>query len=431
MKLLGLDIGTTTVSTVVVENGAVLSALTLKNGAFLETPHPWEKIQDPDYIRATALHAVAELLEKYPDVERIGITGQMHGIVYLDAAGTPVSPLYIWQDGRGDQPYEGDETYVRHLSRMTGYPLATGYGLVTHFYNLKNGLVPENAAVFCTIHDYIAMLLAGRNTPVTEASDAASFGLFDVEKGCFDAAALEKAGIDPAMLPTLAPSPCIGHHRGTIPVYVPIGDNQASFLGATGGRRDTMLVNMGTGGQFSVYTERYLQCPGLETRPFPGGYLLVGSSLCGGRAYALLEQFLRQTAEAMTGQRMESAYDAMNTLLGGTDCPEDLPTVTPLFQGTRQDPSLRGSITGLSADNFTPRHLIWGMLNGMAGELHDMYARYLAAGGSPAALIGSGNGLRRNIHLQNCFSRAFGQMLVMSECNEEAATGAALFAAAN
>ena len=53
-----------------------------------------------------------------------------------------------------------------------------------------------------------------------------------------------------------------------------------------------MLVNVGTGSQFSVFTPHYLQADGLETRPMPGGgYLLAGASLCGGRAYALLEQF--------------------------------------------------------------------------------------------------------------------------------------------
>lgn len=427
MKVLGLDIGTTTISAVVVENGAVLSALTLENGAFLETPNPWEKIQDPNHIRATALQAVETLLAQHPDTQRIGITGQMHGILYLDATGTPVSPLYIWQDGRGDQPYDRQETYAQHVSRITGYPAATGYGMVTHWYNLQNGLVPASATQLCTIHDYIAMLLSGNTVALTEASDAASLGLFDVEKGCFDQDALKKAGIDPAMVPKLAETPCIGHFRGSIPVYIPIGDNQASFLGATGGKTDAMLVNMGTGGQFSVYTEHFLECPGLETRPFPGGFLLVGSSLCGGRAYALLESFLRQTAKAMTGSTPNSCYDAMNTLLS-SGCPEDLPTVVPLFQGTRQDPTLRGSITGLNTENFTPRHLIWAMLQGMTAELHDMYLRFLAAGGAPAVLIGSGNGLRRNSHLQNCFSRMFGQKLVMSDCNEEAATGAAIFA---
>lgn len=428
MKLLGLDIGTTTVSAVVVKEGKVLSSLTLKNGSFIDTGKTWEKIQDPAYIRDTALQAVQELLDKHPDVARIGITGQMHGIVYLNAAGEPVSPLYTWQDGRGDQQAKCGDTYAAELNRITGYAVATGYGLVTHYYNLKNGLVPRDAVVFSTIHDYIAMLLAGLTTPITEASDAASFGLFDVEKGCFDTEALKKAGIPAGLLPKIAPQPCIGLHQGRIPVYVAIGDNQASFLGATGGKTDAMLVNVGTGSQFSVYTPRYMVCPGLETRPFPGsGYLLVGASLCGGRAYALLESFLRETAKAVTGTAPDNCYDAMAALLE-QGRPENVPVVIPLFQGTRQNPSLRGSITGLSTENLTPHHLVYAMLEGMTEELYTMYRSYRAAGGEDAVLVGSGNGLRKNTYLQNCFSQAFGQKLVMSRCNEEAATGAALFA---
>lgn len=428
MKLLGLDIGTTTISAVVMEKGRVLSALTLKNGSFIDTGFPWEKVQDPVYIRETALRAVEELLTLHPDVCRIGITGQMHGIVYLDADGVPVSPLYTWQDGRGDRKMESGETYAETLSRVTGYPMATGYGMVTHYYNLKNGLAPENAAVFSTIHDYIAMLLAGRMTPVTEASDAASFGLFDVEKGCFDLTALEKAGISADLLPAVAEKPCIGRYQGKIPVYVAIGDNQASFLGATGGKTDAMLINVGTGSQFSVYTPHYMSCPGLETRPFPGGgYLLVGASLCGGRAYALLEQFFRETVMAMTGITPKSCYDPMAALLE-QGCPEDIPTVTPTFQGTRQDPQLRGAITGLNTENFTPRHLAYAMLEGMTGELYTMYQSYRKAGGQGKRMVGSGNGLRKNEYLQDCVARAFGQPLTMSECTEEAASGAALFA---
>ena len=89
MKVLGLDIGTTTVSAVVVEGTTVLEAMTLPNGSFLPTQNPWEKVQNVTYIRKTALEAVNTLLEKHPDTARIGITGQMHGIVYLDASGAP------------------------------------------------------------------------------------------------------------------------------------------------------------------------------------------------------------------------------------------------------------------------------------------------------------------------------------------------------
>ena len=431
MKTLGLDIGTTTVSAVVLENGRLIESVTEKNGYFIPSERLFEKAQDIRAIRETALGAVNALFTKHEDITRIGITGQMHGIVYLNAEGEPVSPLYTWQDGRGDERMENGDTYAEAITKKTGYAVATGYGNVTHAYNLKNGLVPKDAVVFCTIHDYIAMLLAAKTRPVTDTTDAASLGLFDVKAGCFDTDAIARAGMDPAMLPEIAKEPVIGRYLDRADVTVAIGDNQASFLGALSGERRGMLINVGTGSQFSVYSPVYMTCDALETRPFPGGgYLLVGASLCGGRAYALLADFFKAAGE-MLGSPEQNVYAAMDAAALSEEPITDIPTVSPLFSGTRKDPSLRASITNLSTENFTPRHLIVGMMEGMAGELFAMYESYLAAGGTPLPLYGSGNGLRKNVYLQKCFTRLFGEAPVICSAPEEAATGAALFAAAN
>lgn len=431
MKLLGIDIGTTTISAVVVENGRSLETVTCKNDAFLPTENPWERIQSPEYIRETALDIVINLLAEHPDVERIGLTGQMHGIVYLDVQGAVVSPLYTWQDERGNLPYRDGQTYAQYLRGRSGCQLASGYGLVTHFYNAVNGLVPKNAAKLCTIHDYIAMVLSGACVPVTDCTDAASLGFFDVRARRFDMEILGELGMDTGLLPELSEG-CIGYYREDpgIRVYTAIGDNQASFLGATKGDRNAVLVNVGTGSQLSVYTGEYIACEGLEVRPFPGsGYLLVGASLCGGRAYALLEKFYRSVAEACCGNA-DACYDMMNRLLEAGDKPGDLPEIIPLFQGTRSDPALRASITNLSADNFTPTHMTWAMLVGMTKELHHMYRGYCAKAESKGKkLVGSGNGLRKNPYFRKTVSEYFEMPLGMSECEEEAAVGAALYAA--
>ncbi len=431
MKILGLDIGTTTISAVVLENGKSLESETLRNDSFNLTENAWERIQSPEYIRKMSLDAVKTLIAKHPDIKRIGVTGQMHGIVYLDKDGKAISPLYTWQDERGNQPYKNGETYVQYLSRISGYKLATGYGLVTHFYNMVNGLVPENAAKMCTIHDYVSMSLAGKHIPVTDCTDAASLGFFDVKARSFDVGMLEKLGFDTALLPEISDG-CIGCYKddADIRVYVAIGDNQASFLGATNGDCSSILINVGTGSQFSAYTKGYIECEGLETRPFPGsGYLLVGASLCGGRAYALLENFYRCIAGAYCGN-IDSYYDVMNKLLEAGDKPQDIPEITPLFQGTRENPDLRASITNLSADNFTPIHITWALLEGMTKELYDMYLKYRSkAENTEKKLVGSGNGLRKNPHFRKTVSDRFEMPLVMSECEEEAAVGAALYAA--
>lgn len=430
MKTLGLDIGTTTISAVVYDsNAGVLTSRTVRNDSFL-TGQPWERIQDPQRILSLCMESLQVLLEQHPDVAAIGLSGQMHGILYLDAAGEPVSPLYIWQDGRGDLPYGETESWASHLSECTGYPLATGYGMVTHYYNLNHNLVPESAAALCTVHDYVAMKLAGRTAPVTEATDAASLGLYDGLNRRFDPAALKKAGINAALLPGIADDPCLGTGALGIPVYAALGDNQASFLGATGGRTDVLLVNMGTGGQVSVYSPEYIHTETLETRPFPdGGWLLVGASLCGGRSYALLETFFRETVKMVTGKDV-SAYDAMAKAMASAETVTDYPKTATLFQGTRKDPSLRASIQDLGTNNFTPLHLIYGVMHGMADELFAMYKGYLDLGGKPpVAMIGSGNGLRLNDHLCRVFEETFGIPLILSENDEEAACGAAIYAA--
>ena len=411
---LGLDIGTTTVSAVVVDaNNKVADSVTIAHNGFLPTEYAWERKQDPEKLLAAADSAVKTLKEKYA-VTGMGITGQQHGIVYLDKNGQPVSPLYIWQDARGNELRENGETYVQYLSKFSCSPLAAGYGLATHYYNMEHGLVPENAVKFCTIHDLAAMRYAGLTAPVTEPSDAQSLGFYDLEKGDFDKETLQKLGMDVSMLPEVRTKANLGNN-----VAVAIGDNQASFLGTTEGRTDCALVNIGTGSQISIWSETRKDVPGLEVRPFPyGGYLLVGASLCGGRAYAILENFFR------TFVGSDSCYGRMAEILEEAGEVENAPKVKTTFAGTRLDPNITGSILGITEDNFTPAHMISGFLHGIAGELAELYH----ACGESRPLVGSGNGLRKNVYLCRAVEQEFNSTLTLSSCQEEAAVGAALFA---
>ena len=205
MKALGLDLGTTSLSAVVLEtDSGVLAAKTVQNAAFLPGER-WERTQNAEEIYAAALPLVQELVCEHPEICAIGVTGQMHGIVYLDTDGRCLSPLYTWQDERAALPFNETESWAAHLSAVTGYPAAPGYGLATHYYNVHHGLVPETAACFCTIADFVAMRLAGRTSPLLDGSNAASLGLFDLQNGCFDkdAAACRCAFLRPIRLRAL------------------------------------------------------------------------------------------------------------------------------------------------------------------------------------------------------------------------------------
>ena len=58
-------------------------------------------------------------------------------------------------------------SYAKELSEITGYAMATGFGLTTHYYNTKHGLIPEEAVSFCTIPDYVAFFNCTGESAVT------------------------------------------------------------------------------------------------------------------------------------------------------------------------------------------------------------------------------------------------------------------------
>lgn len=428
MRALGLDIGTTTISAVVVEmtDRKIERTCTIKNESFIRTESEWEKIQNPDIILQKVLKLSDEILEEYLDIHVIGLTGQMHGIVCLDENGKHISPLYTWQDGRGNEVCSDGKSICEMLEKEFNVKASSGYGLVTHLYNCRQGLVPDGTVKICTIMDYLGMRLTGRKTPLMHSSNAASLGLYDVKKGVFLTDVLEKAGADAGVLPEVTQSfTCIGTYRD-IPVSVAIGDNQASFLGSVEDAPASILVNMGTGGQISVLSGEYFEAKGIEARPFAGDYyLLAGSSLCGGRAYAVLERFFRSYAEAL-GVKDADHYGVMGKLLEQNTAAEKL-KVNTAFSGTREKPGKRGSIKNIGTENFTPEALVKGVLEGMAAELHKMYGKIeKGLHLSKSRIIASGNGIRKNLYLQEIMSEKFGMKLQMAEHEEEAAYGAAV-----
>ena len=95
------------------------------------------------------------------------------------------------------------------------------------------------------------------------------------------------------------------------------------------------------------------------------------------------------------------------------------------FSGTRSDSERRGKIENISTENFTPAALIYGVLEGMAEELYDMYHMIVVGiGQKKTKLIASGNGIRKNKWLQNIMSQKFQMTLQLAEYEEEAAVGA-------
>lgn len=388
-------------------------------------------MQDPNRIADRMADLLRKLLLRYPGAGAIGLSGQMHGIVYVDSGGQAVSPLYTWQDGRANWPMASGETYVDSLQNLTGYAISSGFGLATHYYHVINGQVPPAAATFCTIADYVAMRLTGAPRPVLHPTMAASLGLFDVQGSRFDEDAGVRAGISPTMLPPVcAKGTVVGRYEGSIPVFHAIGDNQASFFGAALGREEILLINVGTGAQLSLLSADYRQVAGWETRPFfDGRYLLVGAAMSGGKSYALVEAFFRDVLQLAGSPVPSSLYARMDEALASHPLTTTL-QVEPMFYGSRNDAQKRGTIGNLTPDNFTAIDLMVGVLTGIVDELHEYYQKLPQALKEQIRTItGAGNGIRKNRHLVRLIERRFASTVTVSPHEEEAAFGAALYAA--
>ncbi|MBO5110583.1 MAG: MerR family transcriptional regulator [Clostridia bacterium] len=423
----GLDMGTTTISAVVLDldRKEQLEVYTLPHDSYASSGELSEQ-RVPDMIdRAERLlHHVADT---YSGIVSIGLTGQMHGILYVDAQGRPVSHLINWQDKRGDRVLEDGRSTCEMIRCQTGESISTGYGIATHCYNLRHGLVPPEAVGACSIMDYLGMRLTGRTRALTHASVAAGFGLFDVREGRFQAEKLTLLGIESDFLPEVTPlTVCLGTWRG-IPVSVAIGDNQASVLGSLGDNDRSILVNVGTGSQISAVSDTCATTSSVELRPFiEGRYLTCGSALCGGAAYAMLERFFRSYTTG-AGLPESSQYTVMNALAreayakGETEL-----RVDTAFCGKRTDPTCRGSVTGIDDRNFTPGALIVGVLRGICRELSELYEAFPQ---KKTHVVASGGAVRKNEVLRRLIGDQFALPVSVSRVVEEAATGAALFSA--
>jgi sedoheptulokinase len=144
--------------------------------------------------------------------------------------------------------------------------------------------VPENAKAYCTIHDLFVMQLCGLKAAKVHISDAASFGLFDLESGSFSN----------GFAPKIENGFAIAGNYKNIPVSVAIGDNQASVFSTLKDEND-LLINVGTGSQVSIISDKVVSGENLETRPyFENKFLIVGAALCGGRAYSVLKNFYKE-----------------------------------------------------------------------------------------------------------------------------------------
>ena len=455
-RFLGLDVGTTTLTGLVldVDTGEVVAVRTVPNTCEVTSTDDrtqgwseWDAGRMAELAREVAAAAVAAS----GTVDGVGVTGQMHGMVLLSEESNPLVPFVGWQDQRGTElVQEGSETYVSQMQALAeeagalhrGCRPAVGYLGTTLYWMATNALLPEEPFVASFMPDFIVASLTD-DRPVTDATNAAGSGFFDTVGRAWRGDLIDALGLSLDMLPEVLASceragglsgdaaRATGIPKGT-PVAVACGDNQASFAGSVADYEETLLINIGTGGQVSARVPRPTPTEELEARPhMDGGYLLVGAGLVGGRSYAWLRDLFREVGAAFFGGTGdEDLYEMMNRLAAAAAPGAEGLRCEPLFTGTRKDPDRRGLWEGVGTSNFTPGNMARALLEGLVAQFRRLYGEMnvLGAGGR-TRLVGAGNGIRKNALLREILSESFKMPMAVPAHTEEAAYGAALVAA--
>jgi xylulokinase len=394
-SLIGLDVGTSSVKGIAVApDGEVLAVA--ESSYPLSIPRPGWAEQDPeDWWRAT--QEVLAALGR-DDAAGIGLSGQMHGLVALDAAGAVIRPAILWNDGRtGAECEEIEATIGLHrLVELTGNRALPGFTAPKLLWLRRHE--PDAYARIAHVllpKDYVRLRLCGERA--TDVADASGTLLLDVARRTWSGEVLDALALDPAWLPPVVESPQrTGETPDGIPVAAGAGDQAAGALGVGVDRPGPLSVVLGTSGVVFAAQEAYGADPEGRVHAFchaiPDTWHAMGVMLSAAGALRWLRDATDPGAEfpALIAEAERWAPGA-----------EGL-TFLPYLAGERTphaDPGARGAFAGLSLSHDRGA-LVRAVLEGVAYGLRDSLD-LVRETGAPAE-IGrvSGGGARSDLWLR-------------------------------
>ncbi|SFL68428.1 FGGY family carbohydrate kinase [Geodermatophilus ruber] len=252
--LLGADLGTSGLKLVALDEAGALLAEG-EAGYAVDRPAPgWAEIDPAVWRRAfdDALARVLPVLAGRP-VAGLGLAGQMHGTVLVDAAGEPLRPAVLWPDGRATAELACWRELPAGARAALANPLVPGMTgpVLAWLAAAEPGVLARTAAVLLPKDALRAALVPDADARVTDRSDASATLLWDVVADGWSAEATAAAGIAPDQLPDVRASAAVigvaALPGGEVPVVVGGADTPLALLAA--GTRSGRQVNLGTGAQ--------------------------------------------------------------------------------------------------------------------------------------------------------------------------------------
>ncbi len=419
---LGIAIGTSGTKTLAVdETGRILA------GASADYPcnHPrpgWSE-QDPEHWWQAVVHTIGAVLAagkfRPGDVAGVGLSGQMHGSVFLDQAGKVIRPALLWNDQRTvAECHEIEEKAGGRaaLIRMVANPALTGFTAPKLLW-LRNR-EPQNWERVRQVllpKDYVRYRLTG--TYATEVSDASGTLLLDVANRRWSRPLLDRLGIDQALLPACHESQEVsaqvselGSRATGLPPGTPVvgggGDQPAGAVGNGIVRQGVVSATMGTSGVVFAHADTLGFDPlGRLQRgchAVKGAWHVMGVVLAAGGSFQWFRNELGKAEVALARERGDDPYFLLTAEAALAGVGAEGLFFLPYMTGERTphfDPDAKAAWIGLTVRHGRP-HMIRSLLEGATFAMRDSLELIREMGVAIEQIRDSGGGARNALWRQ-------------------------------
>ncbi len=405
----GFDFGTSGLKAVLVDaSGKALARAARPYST--RRPHAGWSEQDPEDWWQALREVAAILAADHPRPDVIGLSGQMHAPVLLDAGGMVLAPAILWNDQRSTAECDDiDRLTAGRIADWTGNPTRTAFTASKLLWLRRHR--PDIHARIDTVlvpKDFIRFRLTG--VAATDASDASGTSLFDVHAGRWSEQTLDALDISAGWLPSVMGS-AVATGRITdaaaeqtglpagIPVVAGASDQSAAAIGCGNVAPGTLSINLGTSATAAATVRAPLAEPSGACHTFchavPDTWQIMGGVLSAGGAVQWYRDRIALNGAASDAEAA-GGYDEI--LAGALAVPPGAEGLIflPYLTGERaphNDPHARGGWIGLTA-RHDRRHLARAVLEGVCFALGQIVERIELAAGPADEVRVAGGGAR-------------------------------------
>lgn len=446
---LGIDLGTSgTKSLVCRADGTILATATAEHP--IAHPQPGWSEQNPldwwDSVQLSVRDAIAKSGIRAEELKGIGLSGQMHGSVFLDKHHAVLRPALLWNDQRTQTECEEIEQQVggrAALIQMVSNPAFTGFTAPKVLWVRKHEpAIYERIRHILLPKDYLRLRLTGELA--TDVSDASGTLFLDVTNRCWHNGLLSKLHIDPSLLPRCVESDQVtgalreeaANELGLlpgIPVVGGAGDQAASAVGNGIVQPGILSATIGTSGVVFAHAEKPETHPEGKVHTMchavRGAWHQMGVVLSAGGS---LQWYRNQFCQDLVQQARQLQCDPYELIMHSI---EKVPAgseglyFTPYLTGERHphsDSRIRGSWVGLTV-RHQREHMSRSVVEGITFAMRDCLEVMRGLGVQAKQIRLSGGGARSAVWRQ-MQADIYGQKVAQINALEGPAFGVALLA---